>query len=108
MVGLKPRNSSHVRAASAPVIEVTAWQMLFEYGGAKTGQTVMILGAAGNVGSYAVQFAVKAGLQVVGVVGAKDIEYVRTLGAQLVVDHKAGKFENATSPADLILDTVGG
>jgi NADPH:quinone reductase-like Zn-dependent oxidoreductase len=76
MVALRPSRLSHVEAASAPVIAVTAWQMLFEYGNAKPNQTVMILGAAGNVGAYAVQLAVNAGLQVIGVVGSKDIEYV--------------------------------
>src|SRR5215831_15402956 len=79
MVALRPSRLSHVEAASAPVIAVTAWQMLFEYGNAKPDQTVMILGAAGNVGAYAVQLAVNAGLQVIGVAGPKDIEYVKAL-----------------------------
>ena len=108
MVALRPSRLSHVEAASAPVIAVTAWQMLFEYGSAKPNQTVMILGAAGNVGAYAVQLAVNAGLQVISVVNSKDIEYVKTLGSQTVVNYQAGKFENAVSPVDLILDTVGG
>jgi NADPH:quinone reductase-like Zn-dependent oxidoreductase len=108
MVAIKPPHLSHVQAASAPVVAVTAWQMLFDYAVAKPNQTVMILGAAGNVGAYAVQLAVNTGLHVIGVVGSKDIEYVRALGAHRVVDRQAGKFENAVSPADLILDTVGG
>ena len=108
MVALRPSRLSHVEAASAPVIAVTAWQMLFEYGNAKPNQTVMILGAAGNVGAYAVQLAVNAGLQVIGVVGSKDIEYVKALGSQTVVNYQAGKSENAVRPVDLILDTVGG
>ena len=108
MVALRPSRLSHVEAASAPVIAVTAWQMLFEYGNAKPDQTVMILGAAGNVGAYAVQLAVNAGLQVIGVAGSKDIEYVKALGSQTVVNYQAGKFENAVPPVDLVLDTVGG
>jgi NADPH:quinone reductase-like Zn-dependent oxidoreductase len=68
----------------------------------------MILGAAGNVGAYAVQLAVNAGLQVIGVVGSKDIEYVKALGSQTVVNYQAGEFENAVRPVDLVLDTVGG
>jgi NADPH:quinone reductase-like Zn-dependent oxidoreductase len=107
MVALRPSRLSHVEAASAPVIAVTAWQMLFEYGNAKPNHTVMILGAAGNVGAYAVQLAVNAGLQVIGVVGSKDIEYVKGLGCQTVVNYR-GKFENAVPPVDLVLDTVGG
>ena len=68
----------------------------------------MILGAAGNVGAYAVQLAVNAGLQVIGVVGSKDIEHVKALGSQTIVNYQAGKFENAARHVDLVLDTVGG
>jgi NADPH:quinone reductase-like Zn-dependent oxidoreductase len=106
MVALRPSRLSHVEAASVPVIAVTAWQMLFESGNAKPDQTVMILGAAGNVGAYAVQLAVNAGLQVIGVVGSKDIEHVKALGSQTVVNYQAGRFENAVRPVDLVLDTV--
>ena len=61
-------------------------QMLFEYGQAKSGQTVLILGAAGNVGAYAVQLAATAGLHVIAGVRSKDTDYVRSLGAEKVVD----------------------
>jgi NADPH:quinone reductase-like Zn-dependent oxidoreductase len=108
MVALRPSRLSQAEAASVPVIAVTASQMLFEYGNLKPGQTVMILGAAGNVGAYAVQLAVNAGLHVVGIVRSKDIEYVKALGSQTVLDYQASKFENAVRPVDLILDTVGG
>jgi NADPH:quinone reductase-like Zn-dependent oxidoreductase len=108
MVALRPSRLSHAEAASAPVIAVTAWQMLFEYGSAKPDQTVMILGAAGNVGAYAVQLAVNAGLQVIGVAGSKDIEYVKALGSQTVVNYQSSEFQNAVRPVDLVLDTVGG
>jgi NADPH:quinone reductase-like Zn-dependent oxidoreductase len=108
MVALRPSRLSHVEAASAPVIAVTAWQMLFEYGNAKPSQTVMILGAAGNVGAYAVLLAANAGLHIIGVVDPKDIEYVKTLGSQTVVDYQTDNFENAVRPVDLVLDTVGG
>jgi NADPH:quinone reductase-like Zn-dependent oxidoreductase len=108
MVALRPSRLSYVEAASAPVIAVTAWQMLFEYGNAKPNQTVMILGAAGNVGAYAAQLAVNAGLQVIGVVSSKDIEYLKALGSQTIVNDQVGKFENAARHVDLVLDTVGG
>jgi NADPH:quinone reductase-like Zn-dependent oxidoreductase len=65
MVARKPQSLNHVEAASAPVIAVTAWQMLFQYAQAMRGQTVMVVGAAGNVGAYAVQMAVDAGIEVV-------------------------------------------
>ena len=81
MIAPKPQRLNHLEAASVPVVAVTAWQMLFDYADAKANQTVIILGAAGNVGSYAVQFAANAGLHVIAIVGSKDVEDVRTLGA---------------------------
>lgn len=108
MIAAKPRRLSHVEAASAPVVAVTAWQMLFEYARAEPGQTVMILGAAGNVGAYAVQLAANAKLHVVALVGSKDIEYARNLGAETVVDYQVGKFDDAVRSVDIVIDTVGG
>ena len=108
MTALKPARLSHVEAASVPVVAITAWQMLFDYGKAEPSQTVMILGAAGNVGTYAVQFAANAGLHVISVVGSKDIEYARTLGSETALDYQAGRFDNAVHSVDLAIDTVGG
>ena len=64
----------------------------------------------GNVGAYAVQLAVNAGLQVIGVGSGwqKDIEYVKALGSQTIVNYRSSKFQNAVRPVDLVLDTVGG
>src|SRR6266567_1748986 len=108
MTALKPARLSHVEAASVPVVAITAWQMLFDYGKAEPSQTVMILGAAGNVGTYAVQFAANAGLHVISVVGSKDMEYARTLGSETALDYQAGRFDNAVHSVDLAIDTVGG
>src|SRR5262245_20181420 len=100
MIAHKPLRLSHLEAASAPVVAVTAWQMLHDYAHVQARQTVLILGAAGNVGAYAVQLAVNAGLHVVALAGAKDIEYVRGLGAETVVDYQAGNFEASVYPVD--------
>jgi len=108
MTAHKPARLSHIEAASVPVVAVTAWQMLFDYGKAETDQTVLILGAAGNVGTYAVQLAARAGLHVISVVGSKDIEYARTPGSETVLDYQAGRFEDAIDSVDLVIDTVGG
>ena len=108
MIAPKQQRLNHLEAASVPVVAVTAWPMLFDYADAKANQTVTILGAAGNVGSYAVQFAANAGLHVIAIVGSKDVEYVRTLGAQEVVDYQAGEFEKTVRSVDVVLDTVGG
>src|SRR3954469_10078006 len=62
MMAQKPKTMNFVEAASAPIVSVTAWQMLFDYGHVTAGQTVLIHGAAGNVGAYAVQLAKQAGL----------------------------------------------
>src|SRR5262249_862335 len=99
---------SHLQAASVPVVAVTAWQMLFEHASPEVGQTVMILGAAGNVGAYAVQFAAHAGVHVIAVVGSKDVAFVRTLGATDVIDYRATDFADVGQIVDAVIDTVGG
>lgn len=108
MVGPKPQRLTNLEAASLPVVAVTAWQMLFEYARPEAGQRVMILGAAGNVGAYAVQFAANAGVHVTAVVGSKDVEYARSLGATDVIDYRATDFADLARPMDVVLDTVGG
>jgi NADPH:quinone reductase-like Zn-dependent oxidoreductase len=108
MIAIKPRSLTHVEAASVPVVAVTAWQMLFDYAHAEPGQTVMIMGAAGNVGAYAVQFAARAGLRVVAVVTQKDAEYVRSLGAEIILDPKSESIKDSVPPVDAFLDLVGG
>ena len=107
MIARKPLRLSHLEAASAPVVAVTAWQMLHDYGHVQAPQTVLILGAAGNVGAYAVQLAANAGLHVVALVGSKDFEYVLGLGAETVIDYQGGNFESSVSPVDVVIDTVG-
>ena len=108
MVAAKPRSLSFVDAASVPVVAVTAYQMLFEYARMKAGQAVLIHGAAGNVGAYAVQLAKQAELQVFATAGPADLDYVRGLGAEMVVNYKTTKFEDAVPPVDAVLDTIGG
>jgi len=108
MIATKPQRLSGLEAASLPVVAVTAWQMLFEHARAEPGHRVMILGAAGNVGAYAVQFAANAGVHVIAVVGSKDVDYVRTLGAADVIDSRATDFADAARSVDAVIDTVGG
>ncbi len=108
MIAPKPRLLSHVEAASAPVIAVTAWQMLFQYAQAMRGQTVMVVGAAGNVGAYAVQMAVDAGMRVVAIAHLDDEALLRSLGADAIVDSSTPTFEEDLPRVDAILDTVGG
>jgi NADPH:quinone reductase-like Zn-dependent oxidoreductase len=108
MMAQKPKTLNFIEAASAPIVTVTAWQMLFEYTHVTAGQTVLIHGAAGNVGAYAVQLASQAGLHVVATAGSANLDYVRGLGAETVVDYKKERFEESVAGVDVVLDTVGG
>lgn len=108
MMGQKPRTLNFTEAASVPIVAVTAWQMLFDYARATAGQNVLIHGAAGNVGSYAVQLASQAGLHVTATAASDDFQYVRGLGAETVVNFRTQRFEELLTGMDVVLDTVGG
>ena len=107
MLSKKPSSLSYVEAASVPVISVTAWQALFEYARLQAGQTVVIHGAAGNVGAFAVQFAHRAQIRSIATAGTRDVDYVRGLGADKVVDYQKQRFEDEVRDADAVLDLVG-
>jgi NADPH:quinone reductase-like Zn-dependent oxidoreductase len=108
MLARKPGSLSFIEAAGVPVVAVTAWQMLFEYARINAGQTVLINGGAGNVGGYAVQMARDAGVNVIATAGTEDLDFVKSLGAQTVVDYQKEQLENSISPVDVVIDTVGG
>lgn len=104
----KPENLSHVEAASVPLAALTAWQGLFEHGGLKRGQRVLIHGAAGGVGHFAVQLAKAKGAWVAATCAERDMDFVRALGADKVIDYQKQKFEDEVSNLDLVLDLVAG
>jgi NADPH:quinone reductase-like Zn-dependent oxidoreductase len=108
MIARKPQSLGYVEAASAPVVAVTAWQMLLQYGQATRGQTVMVVGAAGNVGAYAVQMAVDAGIHVVAIAHLADQDLLHSLGVKSIIDLSKPAFEQDLPQVDVILDTVGG
>jgi NADPH:quinone reductase-like Zn-dependent oxidoreductase len=108
MLAKKPRSLTYAEAASIPVVAVTAWQALFDHAGLEAGQTVVILGAAGNVGAYAVQFARRANLRSIATAGPEEVEYVRSLGADKVVNYRAQNFLDEVENADAVIDLVGG
>jgi NADPH:quinone reductase-like Zn-dependent oxidoreductase len=108
MMAAKPKKLTHIEAASSPIGAVTAWQMLFDYAHATAGQTALIHGAAGNVGAYAVQLARHAALHTVASAATTDLEYVKTLGAERVVDYRTTRFEDSVRGVDIVFDTVGG
>ena len=104
----KPANLSHIEAAAVPLAGLTAWQALFEIGGLKAGQKVLIHGGSGGVGSFAIQLAHHAGATVATTVGARNAELARRLGADIVIDYKTQRFEDVVSDQDLVFDTQAG
>jgi NADPH:quinone reductase-like Zn-dependent oxidoreductase len=108
MLAPKPPSLTPTEAASVPVVAVTAWQALFDEAGLKKGARVLIHGAAGNVGAYAVQFAKTAGLHATAAVRTHDVDYVRSLGADAVIDVQSARFEDQAGDMDAVIDLVGG
>ncbi len=108
MLAPKPISLSFVEAAAVPVVAVTAWQMLHEYAQVEPGQTVIVLGAMGNVGFYLLRLARAAGVNVIGVGTTHDLDGIRAAGAKLAVDSNAPTSLSQLPKADAILDTVGG
>jgi NADPH:quinone reductase-like Zn-dependent oxidoreductase len=103
-----PRTLGPVEAASVPLAGMTAYQGLFEHGKVEAGQTVLILGASGSVGSFAVQLAKRKDVTVIGTSSSHNVERVRALGADRVVDYRREKVEDLVKDADFCLDLVGG
>jgi NADPH:quinone reductase-like Zn-dependent oxidoreductase len=108
MIAKKPRSLTFEEAASAPVVAVTAWQMLFDYANARAGQSVLIHEAAGNVGAYAIQLARQAGLRIFATASSQHAQFLESLGAEKVIDYKTTPFENVVPQVDIVLDLVGG
>jgi NADPH:quinone reductase-like Zn-dependent oxidoreductase len=108
MISKKPTSLTYIEAASVPVVAVTAWQALFDQAELKAGQTVLIHGAAGNVGAYAIQLAHQAGIQIIATAAADDIARVRELGANTAIDFQTQNFEAEAQDVDAVIDLVGG
>ncbi|MEP7295322.1 MAG: NADP-dependent oxidoreductase [Burkholderiales bacterium] len=108
MVAKRPRSVSFAEAASIPVVAVTAWQMLFDHAKLETGQSVLVLGASGNVGAFAVQLASAEGVRVVASGRPDDSARLRSLGAHQIVEARAGAPDLAGIKVDAVIDTVGG
>jgi len=103
-----PQSLSFVEAAALPVASVAAWQSLHFAGPIHAGQRVLIHGAAGGLGGFAVQFAHQAGAEVFATALDDHAEYVRSLGADHVIAYDREQFEDRASDIDLVLDYVGG
>ncbi|QIA28225.1 zinc-dependent alcohol dehydrogenase family protein [Thermaerobacter sp. PB12/4term] len=114
IVARKPENLSHTEAAVVPLAGGTAWDGLITRGGLRVGETVLIHGAAGGVGHFAVQIAKAAGAFVYATARADNMEFVKSLGADRVIEYRTQDFveiirrETGSQGVDLVLDTVGG
>jgi len=104
----KPKQLDYTSAAAVPLAALTAWQGLFDHGHLIAGQRVLIHGGAGGVGHFAIQFAKAKGATVCTTVSAKDEGFVRSLGADEVVDYKSERFEDTLHDVDLVFDLVAG
>lgn len=103
-----PNNLSFEEAASIPLTTETAWQCLVDKGDLKSGQKVLIHAGAGGVGSMAIQIAKSLGAFVATTGSSKNEEFLRSLGADIVVNYEKQSFENQLMDYDLVLDTMGG
>jgi NADPH:quinone reductase-like Zn-dependent oxidoreductase len=104
----KPASLDHVQTAALPMSGLTAWQAFTEQAHVKSGDHVLVHGGAGGVGSFAVQIAKILGARVSATASAGDIDYVRSLGADVVVDYKSTPFERVVRDVDVVLDHLGG
>lgn len=106
-VAAKPDNVSFEQAAAVPIAAITALQALRDKGGLRSGQKVLINGASGGVGTFAVQIAKAMGADVTGVCSTRNVDLVRSLGADRVIDYTRTNFVEEDIDYDLIVDNVG-
>ena len=104
----KPRSLDYVQAAAVPLTALTAWQAFFDHAGLIAGQTVLIHGAAGGVGVFAVQLARWAGAHIIVTASARNRDFLRELGANEIIDYTTTRFEDVVHTVDIVLDMVGG
>jgi len=107
-VARKPQSLDYLHAAAAPLVATTAWQALFDIAQVQPGERVLIHGAGGGVGSFAVQFAKQAGATVIGTASADKAARLHELGIDQHVDAQAQPFEEVVKDVDVVFDTVGG
>ncbi|MDQ1274807.1 MAG: hypothetical protein QG610_379 [Euryarchaeota archaeon] len=104
----KPRSIGFIESASIPTAGLAAWQALFDIAELEKGQSVLIHGASGGVGTFAVQFARWKGAFVVATASGTNIEFLKSIGANVVINYTNQRFEDIVCDMDVVLDTVGG
>ena len=107
-VALKPATISFVEAAGVPSVALTAWQALVDKGNLQSGQTVLIHGASGGVGMFAIPIAKIRGAKVFATASTANQDFLKQLGADVAIDYKTQKFEDIAKEVDVVVDGVGG
>ena len=104
---MKPKSLSFVEASAVPLAALTAWQALIDIGKLESGQTVLIHGGSGGVGSFAIQIAKARGVRVIATASTANQDLLKQLGADVAIDYTKQKFEEIAHDVDLVLDPVG-
>ena len=104
----KPKTLDAIQAASVPLSGLTAWQALFDHAQLKKGQRILIHGGAGGVGVFAIQLARYIGAHVITTAHPRNIDLVKSLGADEVIDYTTQRFEDHANDLDIVLDSLGG
>jgi NADPH:quinone reductase-like Zn-dependent oxidoreductase len=103
----KPRSLTYVEAAAVPIVATTAWQALVDTAKLGRGQTVLVHGGSGGVGSFAIQIAKARGAKVIATASTANQELLKQLGADVAIDYTKQKFEDTAKDVDVVLDSIG-
>jgi NADPH:quinone reductase-like Zn-dependent oxidoreductase len=103
----KPKSLTYVEAAAVPIVALTAWQALIDTAKLKAGQTVLIHGGSGGVGSFAIQIAKAHGAKVIATASTANQDLLKQLGADVAIDYTKQNFENIAKDVDVVLDSIG-
>jgi NADPH:quinone reductase-like Zn-dependent oxidoreductase len=103
----KPKSLTYVEAAAVPIVALTAWQALVDTAKLGSGQTVLIHGGSGGVGSFAIQIAKARGAKVIATASTANQDFLKQLGADVAIDYTKQKFEDIAKDVDVVLDSIG-
>jgi NADPH:quinone reductase-like Zn-dependent oxidoreductase len=103
----KPKSLTYVEAAAMPIVAITAWQALIDTAKLSAGQTVLVHGGSGGVGSFAIQIAKARGAKVIATASTANQDFLKQLGADVAIDYTKQKFEDVAKDVDVVLDSIG-
>src|SRR4029453_910004 len=102
-----PQSLTHLEAAAVPIVALTAWQALIDTAKLRAGQTLLIHGGSGGVGTFAIQIAKACGAKVIATASTANQDLLKELGADVAIDYTKQKFEDVAKGVDVVLDSVG-